>query len=167
MYQFRSRVVFISISTALFLACAARQQTPTVTTAPPPAPAPTVAATKTPETPPTTEVMFKDYTLHFDFDRDNLTTASQQRLQELSEVMRANRAAKIQIAGNCDERGTQEYNIALGHRRAEAAKRYLVSLGIDESRIDTVSYGKERPAVPEHNEAAWAENRRDEFAPQR
>ncbi|HEX9107436.1 MAG TPA: OmpA family protein, partial [Longimicrobiales bacterium] len=65
--------------------------------------------------------------------------------------------------GHCDERGTVEYNLALGERRAEVAKNYLVSLGIKESRIKTISYGKSKPADPGHDESAWAKNRRDEF----
>jgi peptidoglycan-associated lipoprotein len=69
----------------------------------------------------------------------------------------------IRIEGNCDERGTVEYNLALGEKRANAALDYLVKMGIDPSRISTVSYGKERPMDPGHTEAAWAKNRRDDF----
>jgi peptidoglycan-associated lipoprotein len=70
---------------------------------------------------------------------------------------------KFQIEGHCDERGTGEYNLALGERRANSAKNYLVSLGISAARISTISYGKERPLDPGHNEEAWAKNRRDHF----
>ena len=70
---------------------------------------------------------------------------------------------KIQIEGHCDERGTVEYNLALGERRANSAKRYLTSLGIPENRISTISYGKERPLDPGHNEEAWTKNRRAHF----
>jgi peptidoglycan-associated lipoprotein len=74
-----------------------------------------------------------------------------------------NPGAVIRIEGNCDERGTVEYNLALGEKRAKAALDYLVKMGIDPSRISTVSYGKERPMDPGHTEAAWAKNRRDDF----
>ena len=69
----------------------------------------------------------------------------------------------MRVEGNCDERGTQEYNLALGQRRADAAKKFLMALGVAEHRIGTISYGEERPADPGHNERAWALNRRDEF----
>ncbi|MFP3929181.1 MAG: OmpA family protein, partial [Desulfobacteraceae bacterium] len=69
----------------------------------------------------------------------------------------------VRIEGHCDERGTNEYNLALGERRANAAKKYLISLGVSEDRVRTISYGEERPADPRHNEEAWAKNRRDEF----
>ncbi len=69
----------------------------------------------------------------------------------------------MRIEGNCDERGTVEYNLALGQKRADAAKAYLVNLGVDGKRLETVSYGKEKPVDPGHNEEAWAKNRRDHF----
>ncbi len=72
---------------------------------------------------------------------------------------------KVRIEGNCDERGTVEYNLALGQKRADAAKAYLVNLGADPKKLETVSYGKEKPVDPGHNEAAWAKNRRDNFTP--
>ena len=74
---------------------------------------------------------------------------------------------QIQIAGHCDDRGTEEYNLALGQKRAEVAKKYLVSLGVDPSRIQTISYGEDRPLDPRDTEEAWAANRRDEFAAMR
>ena len=74
--------------------------------------------------------------------------------------MENNPSLLVQIEGHCDERGTVEYNIALGHRRSQAVKDYLVSLGVDASRIDTVSYGEERPADSGHDESAWSKNRR-------
>jgi len=77
--------------------------------------------------------------------------------------MKKNPGAKVQIEGHCDERGTPEYNLALGQRRADSTKKYLVNLGIDGSRLSTISYGEEKPADPGHNEAAWAKNRRAVF----
>ena len=78
--------------------------------------------------------------------------------------MKGQSSSRIEIQGHCDERGSNEYNLALGTRRAESAKRYLVDLGIPGGRVSTVSYGEEQPAVRGHNELAWAKNRRDEFA---
>jgi len=78
-------------------------------------------------------------------------------------ILQANAALRIRISGHCDERGSDEYNLALGNRRATAAKQYLVSHGIDASRIETVSYGEERPIAQGHDEESWAQNRRDEF----
>jgi len=99
---------------------------------------------------------------HFAFDRADLSPEDQLRLQVLAGLLRAQAGARIQIAGNCDERGTEEYNLLLGSRRAEVAKRYLVALGVGAERIDTISYGEERPVAPGHDEEAWAANRRDD-----
>src|SRR6266550_1979193 len=78
-------------------------------------------------------------------------------------VLKTNAELRIQIAGNCDERGSDEYNLALGNRRALSARQYLISHGIEEGRIQTISFGKERPLDPGHNEEAWAKNRNDQF----
>ncbi|HUM12296.1 MAG TPA: OmpA family protein [Myxococcaceae bacterium] len=99
---------------------------------------------------------------HFAFDRADLTSGDEQRLQQLATALRARPDTRIQIAGNCDERGTEEYNLQLGSRRAEVAKHYLVALGVGADRIETISYGKERPLEPGHDEQAWAANRRDD-----
>ncbi len=100
---------------------------------------------------------------HFDFDKSDIRTGDAEILDRKLEVLRINPQVRVRIAGHCDERGSDEYNIALGNRRANAAKQYLVSRGIDASRIDIVSFGKERPLDPGSNDAAWARNRRDEF----
>lgn len=95
----------------------------------------------------------------FAFDKYNLTPQAQATLARQAAWLKEYPSTKILIAGNCDERGTREYNLALGARRAEAARAYLVSLGVDGSRITTVSYGKERPIDPRSTEEAWALNR--------
>ena len=95
----------------------------------------------------------------FAFDQYTLTSQAQQTLARQAAWLQEYPEARILISGNCDERGTREYNLALGARRAEAARRYLTSLGVDGSRITTVSYGKERPLDPRSNEEAWALNR--------
>jgi len=101
--------------------------------------------------------------IHFEFDKSTLTPAAQDSLLRKAEWLREHSDATITIEGNCDERGTNEYNLALGDRRAESAKAFLVDLGIDAARISTISYGEERPIDPRHNEEAWAKNRRDHF----
>jgi peptidoglycan-associated lipoprotein len=96
----------------------------------------------------------------FDTDRFNIDAADQATLQSQAQWLARYPNARIVIEGHCDERGTRDYNLALGERRANAAKNYLASLGVDASRIQTVSYGKERPAAAGSNEQAWALNRR-------
>ena len=78
-------------------------------------------------------------------------------------LLKGKPTVKIQIAGNCDERGSAEYNLALGERRAKSAQQYLITMGVAPDRLSIISYGKEKPAVEGHDEAAWAKNRRDEF----
>jgi peptidoglycan-associated lipoprotein len=105
--------------------------------------------------------MLKD--IHFDFDKYDVRPGDVEILKENAALLMKNPSVKIQIEGHCDERGTVEYNLALGERRANSAKRYLSSLGITGDRISTISYGKEKPLDPGHNEEAWAKNRRDHF----
>ena len=95
----------------------------------------------------------------FGYDRYTLTPQAQATLTRQAEWLKRNPGASIRIAGNCDERGTREYNLALGARRANAARAFLISNGVDGSRIETVSYGKERPLDPRSTEEAWALNR--------
>jgi peptidoglycan-associated lipoprotein len=113
-----------------------------------------VAPPKTPDV-----VMQED--IYFDFDKSTLTPAAQDNLMQKAEWLRENPDRTATIQGHCDDRGTNEYNLALGDRRAESAKAFLVDLGIDASRLTTISYGEERPVDPRNNEEAWAKNRRD------
>ncbi len=101
--------------------------------------------------------------IHFDFDDYALSNEAQQILMQNAQWLTANPAVDIQIEGHCDERGSAEYNLALGEKRAIAARDYLIQLGVKKERMSVISYGKERPLNPAHNEQAWAENRRDEF----
>lgn len=101
--------------------------------------------------------------LFFGYDSSELSAEGQKVLDENAEVLKKYPSWVITIEGHCDERGTAEYNLALGERRAVAARTYLVSLGVPAERLKTVSYGKEFPFDPGHNEAAWAKNRRDHF----
>ena len=102
--------------------------------------------------------------IHFDYDRDVLRQDAQEILGMHAKWLIAHQNYIVRIEGNCDERGSVEYNLALGQRRADNAMKYLVDLGVDKSRISTISYGKERPVDPGHNEEAWAKNRRDHFS---
>lgn len=101
--------------------------------------------------------------INFDFDKYSIRTGDAETLKGNAEWFKANPGKKMRVEGNCDERGTVEYNLALGQKRADAAKAYIVNLGVDGKALETVSYGKERPADPGHNEAAWAKNRRAHF----
>lgn len=101
--------------------------------------------------------------IHFDFDKYDIRPGDTEILRQNEAWLRKYPNLKIQIEGHCDERGTVEYNLALGERRANSVKRYLISLGVRGDRISTISYGKERPSDPGHNEEAWAKNRRGHF----
>jgi peptidoglycan-associated lipoprotein len=102
-------------------------------------------------------------TVYFAFDDYTVSMDAQATLNQLAERLKANKSAVVQIEGHCDERGSTEYNIALGQRRAQSVKDYLVRLGVEESRLSTISYGEEKPASDGHDEAAWSKNRRAEF----
>ncbi len=102
--------------------------------------------------------------IFFDFDKSDIRDDAKGSLSEDAQWLRANATAQITIEGHCDERGTAEYNLGLGERRAKAAKDYLVAAGIDAKRIKMISYGKERPFVLGHDESAWKWNRRAHFA---
>jgi peptidoglycan-associated lipoprotein len=115
------------------------------------------------------EGMIKDpaalaaYTVHFSFDSSAIKPSEQSNISSVASALSANLSDKLLIEGNCDERGTEEYNRALGERRALAAREALAKAGIDPNRIRTISYGKDKPADPGHDDAAWAKNRRDDF----
>lgn len=102
-------------------------------------------------------------TIYFEYDADELTDASKALLDKKIQIMNKNASLRVRVAGHCDDRGSDEYNIALGRRRAEAAKRYLTDRGVDASRIETTTFGRERPKVQGSGEEAWSQNRRDEF----
>ena len=106
---------------------------------------------------------FGDRVIHFDFDKSGIRPDMRPTMDQKGQFLLEYPSIRVQIEGHCDERGTAEYNVALGNRRAQTAKDYLVSLGVSASRIDTVSYGEERPADPRHHESAWAQNRRAKF----
>jgi peptidoglycan-associated lipoprotein len=148
--------------------------------APAPAPAPTTAApapAPPPPPPPPAPAPTNDDAaraldaarasltapIYFDLDSDALTDADRAALDAKVGILNASSGVKIRVAGHTDERGSDEYNLALGQRRAAAAKRYLTQHGVADAVIEVISYGEEHPAVDGHDEAAWSKNRRDEF----
>ena len=106
------------------------------------------------------EAVFANATVYFEFDRSNLTSKSIQTLKSVVNALNDNSSIKISLAGHADERGTREYNLALGERRANSAKDYLMTYGISSDRISVLSYGKERPVDSGSNPLAWSKNRR-------
>lgn len=101
--------------------------------------------------------------IYFDFDKSNIRQDQRARLEKNADYLKQNKAVRVRIEGNCDERGTSEYNMALGERRAINAKKYLANLGIHSDRLHTISYGEEKPLLYGHDELSWAQNRRDDF----
>jgi peptidoglycan-associated lipoprotein len=138
--------------------------TPQVQVTPPPAPAPAPPA-MVQEQVKVTEVTLFD--VFFDFDKSNIRDDQKNAITNDVTALKADATLKVLIEGHCDERGTAEYNLALGERRAKAAKDYLIAAGIPADRISTISYGKERPFVQGHDENAWKMNRRAHFVVQK
>jgi peptidoglycan-associated lipoprotein len=106
---------------------------------------------------------FVNEDINFEFDKSVLLPEAQDILRSKAKFLQDNPDIKTTIEGHCDERGTNDYNMALGDRRANSAKQFLIDLGIDAARLDTISYGEEKPVDAGHNEEAWAKNRRDHF----
>ena len=126
-----------------------------------------VAAAAQPEAQPAAECQdAARFTIRFGFDQATLTSDSQSNLQTLADCLKAAPAKRVVVQGNADERGTAQYNVALGNRRADAARKYLSDLGVA-GTLDTVSFGKERPVCRQSNEDCWARNRRADFVIER
>jgi len=115
------------------------------------------------QAPPGADLQGELQKIYFNFDSADLSEESRSILTRNAEYLSKQSSVKVRIEGNCDERGSDDYNMALGERRAKGAKDYLVNLGIQSDRLTTISYGEEKPADPGHDEEAWAKNRRDEF----
>jgi peptidoglycan-associated lipoprotein len=137
---------------------------PTVEPMPEPEPEPAPAPVPPPAPEPPRFDISELVDVFYAYDKAELTSESRDTLEKDAAVLKAFPTVNIVIEGHCDERGTNEYNLGLGERRAAAAKDYLVSLGIDAGRIDTISYGEERPFAKGTGEAAWKQNRRAHFA---
>jgi peptidoglycan-associated lipoprotein len=163
-------VVALALLAVLAVGCARKA----VVTPPVPPPAPPVTQSETPvptpvptptETPvPTPAMTAGDFTdVFFDLDSYALREDGKLALDKAAKLLRDRAGANITIEGHCDERGTVEYNQALGEKRANAARDYLVNAGVPAARVQTLSYGKERPFAEGHDESAWAQNRRAHF----
>lgn len=133
---------------------------PAVTTKAPDQPLPVQQTQKSSTTEQLQSALDKIY---FDFDSANISESARDTLSKNAAEIMKDRSVKIRIEGNCDERGSTEYNLALGERRAKAARKYLVTMGVKPERLSVISYGEEKPAVQGSDESAWAKNRRDEF----
>ncbi|HEX9158610.1 MAG TPA: peptidoglycan-associated lipoprotein Pal [Rhizomicrobium sp.] len=155
---------FAAIAAALVVAGCASKPKP-APEAPPPAPPPAastqsqVESTVVPGSVQDFRVNVGD-TVHFDYDKFAVTSEDRDILQRQAAWLQKYSQVRVTVEGHCDERGTREYNLALGARRANAVKEYLVSLGVSSARVDTISYGKERPICTESNESCWGQNRR-------
>ena len=101
--------------------------------------------------------------IYFDFDSTSLSAAARDLLSKNAMSLKQKSEVNLRIEGHCDERGSEEYNLALGEKRAKVAKNYLVTMGLPAENVSIISYGKEKPANPGHDESAWSQNRRDEF----
>jgi peptidoglycan-associated lipoprotein len=140
------------------------QQPSAAQAAPQPAEQPAVTAqAQQPAEKTIAEIQKELLMIHFDFNKYNIRPDAKTILEDNAKVLSVNPNVNVQIAGYCDDRGSVEYNLALGEKRAQAAKDYLVTLGVAPGRLSTISYGKSDPINPANNEKAWAENRRDEF----
>jgi peptidoglycan-associated lipoprotein len=153
----------VLVAAALTTAACSHAQPPppppeAVVQTPPPAPAPEPQ----PE-PVARSVEIVATSVYFDYDSSDISPQTRDTLQAFLAVAQQRPDQNLRVEGNCDERGTTEYNLALGQRRAEAAKNYLLNLGLEPARITTISYGKERPRAPGHDEESWRENRRDDL----
>ena len=152
---------------------AAKPAPASVASAPAPAPAPVVQKDPEPVGPSVEEIAAREKAaalkamvnedVFFDYDSAVLSAAAQDVLKNKSLILGKYSGVSVTIEGHCDERGTNEYNLALGERRAESAKNFLVSLGVNSSRLKTISYGEEKPLDAGHDESAWAKNRRAHF----
>lgn len=171
----RVRQFFLPLLAVMFVAGACKKNEPVEMPAPAPMPTPPPPPPPAPPAPPVEDpnvaieraraalIATIGTTIHFDFDRADIRPQDEQILNQKATVLQQHPQVRIRIAGHADERGSDEYNMVLGQRRAQAAKAYLERRGIDGSRIDVISYGEERPADPRSNEEAWARNRRGEF----
>jgi peptidoglycan-associated lipoprotein len=167
----RASKLYVSVlALGLVAACGGKQveetppPSPEMTPAPPPPPAPSPVAMDTVQAAPDTRGSTLAERIHFALDRADLSPEARTTLAAKAEIMRSSPTVNLRIAGHADERGSDEYNLALSQRRAAEARRFLMQQGIDSSRLETVGYGEEQPLDPASTEPAWAMNRRAEFS---
>lgn len=152
------------IAFQLILGCACRNKDAVVTEVPAPVEAPVETIKTEVEVPEHVKTVVENFSrVYFDTDQDTLNEDSRAALDENVEILQKHPDVKVQVQGHTDERGTTDYNLALGDRRANAVKDYLVGAGVGPSRLTIVSYGEELPAASGSNERAWSQNRRAEF----
>ena len=171
------QVPLLAALCALAVSAACAHATPPETAARPPAPPAQLAAVQSQPAasqPAATDLAsgqaeldqalakLRGVTVFFSFDEAALTPEAEEKLAAIGDLLRKYPKLSVQIEGNCDERGTGAYNLALGQRRAEAAKRYVVQMGASASQVSALSYGSEKPKATGHDEAAWSQNRRDD-----
>lgn len=161
------KLMFTFVAVALVAACASKKKSSDEST-----PMTSAADTAVESTPMSFDASGSDSgkiagleTVHFEFDKSNITADNKKILQSNADWIKKNANYKVQVEGHCDARGTIEYNLALGERRANAVKAYLVSLGVPTARLSVISYGKEKPLDPSDSDAAYAKNRRANFLP--
>ena len=165
-YKRSTHMIWIAVATAglLFAGCSKKVEVTPDTSAKPSQTSTTTTTQTTERVTPVeaAESMHKPSanSVYFAFDKSNLDAAARAVLDSHAEWLNANSYANIKIEGNCDERGSREYNLALGQQRADSVRDYLTARGINSHRIDTVSFGEEMPACPGTGEACWAQNRR-------
>ena len=165
-------VLAFACGTILMMSSCAKKQIGTGEAAPAPAAAaPSAPAAAAPSTKAVDDAdklrgeikAFEAEGIYFDYDKSEIKAEAKAILEKKAAWLRANPSYKVKIEGNCDDRGTNEYNLALGDRRAKAAQKYLNALGISMDRMSTISYGEEKPTCTEKNEKCWSKNRRDDF----
>ncbi len=164
-------VLAFAFGTMLMVSSCAKKQIGTGEAAPAARPAPAPAPAPAPSTKGVDDAdklrgeirAFEAEGIYFDFDKSEIKPEAKAVLEKKAAWLRANSSYKVKIEGNCDDRGTNEYNLALGDRRAKAAQKYLNALGISMDRMSTISYGEEKPMCTEKNEKCWSQNRRDDF----
>ncbi|HTK68189.1 MAG TPA: peptidoglycan-associated lipoprotein Pal [Candidatus Eisenbacteria bacterium] len=168
------RIATLALAALLFgmlagLGCSSRKQVTTADTTPPPPPPTETTTPPPPPSEPPSETTAETNTAtgledaFFDYDAADIRNDAKDALTNNGKYLSSHGSSNIVIEGHCDERGSVEYNLALGERRARAAKDFLVSYGVPATRLTTISYGKERPFDAGHDESAWAKNRRAHF----
>ena len=155
-------LLLMGLAVAILIAgCCQMETIPPVVEQPPPPPEPTPPPPPPPPPPEVKEIRLEP--IHFDYNKFDLRPGDVEIMKRNLAALQENPGTIVKVEGHCDERGTVEYNLALGEKRAKAAMDFLVKMGVDASRLSIVSYGKERPVDPGHDESAWWKSRRAEF----
>jgi peptidoglycan-associated lipoprotein len=157
------RTCSLLASVASFAACAKKTPEPEAPVAAAPAPTPPAVDPAKSDAEAAARIAANLRRVHFEFNSDELTQETQSALSENAQILKAHPAISIEVQGHCDDRGTTEYNLSLGQRRAEAVRKYLVRSAVPESQVKTITFGKEKPIAMGAGEPVWSQNRRAEF----